>query len=210
MVPRTATLPATVYAVGSHLFRAVYIGEFDYTGSTSATVSQSDVLISTTTALVSSLNPSDYSQAVTFTATVSPSSNAGPGPGGSVTFSDGSTVLGTVPVALSGGHYTASIMESGLAVGTHPITASYGGSTDYTSSASSTLSQVVSKDATSIAGQPLNNGTMTATLTNAQGGPISGGAVVLDREHDSVRRRDQRRGSGDLHGDRPQGSPLGP
>ena len=54
----------------------------------------------TTTTLTSSANPSVQAAPVTFTARVAPTSGIG-APTGSVTFSDGSTVLGTV--ALSGG-----------------------------------------------------------------------------------------------------------
>jgi hypothetical protein len=172
-----ATLPAALYGQGNHSFGAVYLGEFDYSGSTSASVAQTVAVISTTTALTSSINPAAYSVPVIFTATVTPASNAGPGPGGTVTFSDGSTVLGIVPVALSGGHYTASFTDSALAVGGHSITAAYSGATSYGSSASSALSQTITKDNTVIKAAPLNNATMTATLTSAQGAPQSGQTV---------------------------------
>ena len=64
---------------------------------------------------------------------------ASPGTGtptGTVTFKDGSTTLGS-PVALSGG--TATISTSQLAVGSHSITAVYGGDTNFTTSTSSAL-----------------------------------------------------------------------
>ena len=54
----------------------------------------------TSTALESSNNPSLFGQPVTFTATVSASGGA-PAPGGSVSFSDGGTSLGST--TLSGG-----------------------------------------------------------------------------------------------------------
>jgi hypothetical protein len=176
---QTAVLPATEYAVGNHSFSAVYVGEYDYTGSTSNTVTQSVGVISTATTLVSSGTPSSYSVPVTFTATVSPSSNAGPGPGGSVTFADGSTTLATVPVALSGGTYTASFTDAALAIGTHSITASYSGSTAYGASASAAVSQVVNRDGTKVTAQPTTNATMTATLTSAQGAALSGQTLTF-------------------------------
>jgi hypothetical protein len=173
---QTASLPAKVYAMGSHSFSAIYLGEFDYTGSTSNTVAQSVAVIATTTTVASSLNPSSFSVPVTFTATVTPASGSGPGPGGTVTFSDGSTVLGTVPVSASGSSFVASITETNLAVGAHSITASYSGATDYAPSATtSALVQTVVKDGTHIAAQPFTSSkSMTATLTTAQGAPIAG------------------------------------
>jgi hypothetical protein len=128
---------------------------------------------------VTSGTPSSFSVPVTFTATVTPSSNAGPGPSGTITFTDGSTTLATVPVALSGGHYTASYTSAALAVGSHSVTASYSGATDYGSSASAALTQVVNPDGSSVVAQPASNGTMTATLTSAQGAPLSGQTITF-------------------------------
>ena len=74
----------------------------------------------TTTTLISSLNPSFVGQAVTFTATVT--STAGTPPNGeTITFYEGSAVLGTA--ALSAG--TAFLTTSSLSAGTFTITASY-------------------------------------------------------------------------------------
>src|ERR1039458_10509212 len=88
----------------------------------------------TTTTVKSSLNPSTYGSTVTFTATVTPSAATG-----TVTFKDGSTTLGTGTIS-SG---TATYSTSKLAVGSHLITASYGGNTVYNSSISPTLTQGV-------------------------------------------------------------------
>lgn len=97
--------------------------------------------VPTATGLSSSLNPSVYSQLVTFTATVS----AGQGiPTGTVTFHDGASVIGTV--ALSGGK--ASFATSALAAGTHSITAAYGGNSPWVASNSSAIGQTVKKAAT--------------------------------------------------------------
>jgi len=90
----------------------------------------------TTTDLGSNLNPSGYGQAVTFTATVT---SAGPTPTGRVAFKDGTKTIKTV--ALTGG--TASLTMLNLAVGTHSITAEYGGDAANNKSTSSVLNQVV-------------------------------------------------------------------
>lgn len=93
---------------------------------------------STTTTLVSSLNPSVVGQAVTFTASVH--STAGIPPNGeTVTFYNGSAVLGTS--GLSGG--SAALTTSSLPAGIFTITASYGGDANFAGSTSSGLRQVV-------------------------------------------------------------------
>ena len=74
------------------------------------------------TALATSGSPSMVGQPVTFTATVTSKSVAIPN-GGLETFSDGSTVLGSV--ALSGGN--ASYTTSSLSAKTHDIKAAYAG-----------------------------------------------------------------------------------
>src|SRR5262249_23237979 len=90
----------------------------------------------TTTSLVSSLNPSMSAQAVTFTATVT---SAGGTPTGTVTFLDGKIVLGRG--TLNAG--IATFTTSTLAVGTHRITGSYGGSCTFAPSTSTALTQTV-------------------------------------------------------------------
>lgn len=99
------------------------------------------VVPSTTTALESSANPSTYGDSVTFTATVTPSAA-----GGTVTFKDGATAIGSA--TLSGG--VATLTTSSLAAGFHSITAVYGGDATYTGSTNTPLSQTVSEAAQTI------------------------------------------------------------
>jgi len=176
---QVAVLPAQVYAVGAHAFSAVYLGEYDYSGSTSNTANDTVSAIGTTTTLSSSSNPSAYSTSVTFTATVTPTANTGPGASGTVTFTDGSSVLATVPVAASGTNFVATFTTSSLAAGPHSISASYSGTSDYSASASSALTQTVNKDGTSLAAQNASENTMTATLTTAQHNPLAGQTLTF-------------------------------
>ena len=88
------------------------------------------------TSLVSSLNPSTHGASVTFTASVTSTASIPPGV---VTFKDGTITLGTG--TLSSGKATFS--TSALSVGTHSITAVYGATTNFSSSTSAVLSQVV-------------------------------------------------------------------
>jgi hypothetical protein len=113
---------------------------------------------SSSTSVVSSLNPSLSGQSVTFTATVS-----GPGatPTGSVTFLDGSSSLGTAP--LSGA--TAAFTTNTLAVGSHTITARYGGDANFTSSTSGAVTQVVNSSAPAVTSVSPNSGPTTGGTT---------------------------------------------
>jgi len=132
----SASLTTATLTVGTHSITATYSGNTNFSGSTSSPVAQAVGVIGTATALTSSLDPSVFGQAVTFTATVNPFS----GPTGTVQFFDGVNLLGTV--ALSGG--TASLTTSGLAVGTHFITATYSGDSNFGGSTSSPVTQTVS------------------------------------------------------------------
>jgi hypothetical protein len=95
----------------------------------------------TTTALVSSPDPSDFAQSVTFAATVTarPGFYKGP-PLGTVKFLDGTTLLGSSTLNSSG---VAALTTSKLLAGSHSVTASYEGSTDFAPSTSPVLSQTV-------------------------------------------------------------------
>ena len=94
-------------------------------------------LTPTTTTVSSSQNPSTAGQPVTFTATVA---GAGGPPAGTVTFFDGVTSLGTVPLSFG----SAQLTTSALTVGSHSITAQYNGNATFAGSTSAPLVQVVS------------------------------------------------------------------
>ena len=90
----------------------------------------------TTTTLTAAPNPSTSGDTVTLTAGVT--SNAG-APSGQVTFKDGATALGSA--ALSFG--TATFNASGLAAGSHKLTAAYGGGANFAASVSATVTESV-------------------------------------------------------------------
>ncbi len=95
------------------------------------------VPFASTTGLASNLNPSSHGQAVTLSATVTPS---GPyPPTGKVKFLDGTKTIGTAPLSGS----VAQLTKSNLAVGTHPITAQYLGDVANDKSISPVLDQIV-------------------------------------------------------------------
>jgi M6 family metalloprotease-like protein len=95
----------------------------------------------TQTSVTSTANPSFVSQPITLTAVVAPLPPGAGTPGGTVTFTEGSVVLGTAP--LNGG--MASITVSTLGVGNHSIVAVYSGNADCLGSTSPTYNQTVNR-----------------------------------------------------------------
>ncbi len=114
-------------------------------------------------------NPSIYTEAVTLSATVSAVGGTPPD-GENVTFSNGSTAIGTAPLT-SG---VASLTTTALPAGSDSITAAYGGDTYFAGSTSTAINQVV-MDFTVAASPSLQtvtagqNGSTTITVT-PQGG----------------------------------------
>ncbi|HET9409689.1 MAG TPA: Ig-like domain repeat protein [Candidatus Sulfotelmatobacter sp.] len=135
----TATLSISKLVVGAHSITASYAGNANFVASISSTLTQTVSKAKTTTTLTSAPNPSSSGQAVTFTATVTGA--FGGIPGGTVTFKDGTTIIGTGAVSTT--TRQAKLATSKLAVGTHNITAAYSGNTNYLSSTSAVVKQVV-------------------------------------------------------------------
>jgi hypothetical protein len=113
----------------------------------------------TTTSLVSSLNPSNFGQSVSLTATTIPQGQGVPT--GTVNFLDGSKSLGIVRINASG---TATLTTAALAVGTHKITAAYSGDANFAASTSPIVSQVVQGAVVKLNPTSINFGNMTIGL----------------------------------------------
>lgn len=133
--------------------------------------------------MTSNANPAKFGQAVTFKATMGSSSGGGI-PTGAVNFFDNGVLLGTGTINASG---VATFTTSSLSVGSHPITATYGGDSNFTdsNSGSTPLTQTVQKSNTSAtltrstpdANQPL---TLTAAIAPiAPGGGSPTGSVTF-------------------------------
>ena len=99
-------------------------------------------LTPTATGLTSSPNPSKFGQTVTLTATVTaqPGFDTKDKPTGTVSFFDGTTKIGTSNLNSSG---VATLPVTTLAVGTDSITATYSGDTNFVTSTSPAVQQVV-------------------------------------------------------------------
>jgi hypothetical protein len=130
-----------------------------------------------TVSVVSSVNPSTYGANVTFTATLPATAT------GSVTFLDNGVSIGTGAITAG----TATLSSSVLSVGTHPITVSYAGDSNFTANTSAVLSQVVNKGgvtfAVSSSANPSTYGspvTLTITLTGSNGVTPTGNVTVSD------------------------------
>jgi hypothetical protein len=124
----STTFTTSALSVGSNSITAVYGGDSNLVGNTSKAVKQVVNKATTTTALASAQNPSNFGQPVTFTASVGPQFSGTVI--GTVTFYDGTTALHTV--RLSGG--TATFTTSKLASGTHSIMATYSGNISFSGS----------------------------------------------------------------------------
>ena len=88
----------------------------------------------------SSANPSTAGQPVTFTTTVTASISGTGVPTGSVSFYDGTNLLGTSPLNSSG---QAALTTSSLTVGTHTINAHYSGDSTFNPNSAPPLTQTV-------------------------------------------------------------------
>jgi hypothetical protein len=168
---------------GTRAVTATYGGDSTFLGSTTAqsyTVNPAP----TATTVVSSANPSLSGLGVTFTATVTAVPPGAGTPSGTVSFADGATPLGTVPLVAGVVSFTAS----GLALGSHSITATYSGDGNYLTS-SGTVAQQVSQAGTqtslassknpSSTGEPVTLTATVAVLAPGTGTP-TGGVTFLD------------------------------
>jgi len=149
-------LTTAALAVGSHMITAAYGGDANNLASTSAVLTQV-VQQNTTTALTSSKNPAYSGGSVTFTAVVKGLVSGTPT--GTVTFMDGTTSLGTG--TLNSG--TATFTTTSLSVGSHSITAVYGGDTLDVGSTSLAVSETINAADFSVTASPT-----TETITPGQ------------------------------------------
>jgi hypothetical protein len=160
-----ATFTTSALTVGSHTITAIYSGDTIFTSSESASL-QVVNQDGTSGLLISVPGASVFGQPAAFFALVTADDPAAGTPTGTVTFQEGTTVLGA-NVSLSGGY--ATFTTASLSVGSHTITAVYNGDSNFTGSQTddSASPLVVSKDGT------------TTALTSSQKTTVSGENVVF-------------------------------
>jgi hypothetical protein len=129
----TLTISNAPTALNSDQYLAVFTNAAGTLMTSAATLGVNH--LDTTTTVSSSNATSSYGQSVTFTATVSAAAGT---PGGTVSFLDNGYVIGSAP--LTGGK--ATFLTALLGVGTHNITAVYGGDTNDLGSHGSTVQTV--------------------------------------------------------------------
>ena len=181
-----ATFAVSNFAGGQHSISASYAGDANNTPSVSMSIIETVNFITapTKTTLVSRTNPVLAGAPVAFTATVAatdPSSTLGT-IAGSVTFRDGTAIIGAGTVV--GG--VASFSSSFLTVGQHTIVATYSGISTFASSSSTPLVLIVEAGTTvtslasitnpSVGGSPL---TLTAVVSGNTTMP-TGNVTLLD------------------------------
>jgi len=135
-----ATLSTSTLAIGSHPITASFGGDSNYSSSTSSVLAQVINKIPTVITITESTPAQLIKTGITFTANVTaPSPNAT----GTVTFLDGTTVLGTASLTSNGGvavslstNANAALLTSNLAMGAHQIVAVYSGDSTFAPSTS--------------------------------------------------------------------------
>jgi hypothetical protein len=166
-----AHILTTSLAVGSHSASVGYSGDGSFTGSSAGPITFSVARASTTLALSSTPNANAvFNQPVSFLALVSATPPGGGTPAGSVVFTVDGTAQAPVNLTIGG----AALNISSLAVGSHTVSAAYGGSGSFNAGSGGPLTLTVTKADVTLAitysPQPAVGGhslTLTITVTPA-------------------------------------------
>jgi hypothetical protein len=135
-----ATYTTSALKAATHTIKAAYLGDTTFKASSASVQQVVSLYPSSTTAPISSLNPSANGQSVTLTATVT--SPAPSVPTGTVTFKNGTTSLGSVTLSANG---VATLTKTTLPMGSLPITATYNGGAEAAKSTSAATTQTVTQ-----------------------------------------------------------------
>ena len=178
-----ATFPTSSLTLGTHSIKAVFAGDTEHTGSTSATLTQTVATsgTATTTTITPSANPAYGGQSVTLTVKVTSASGT---PTGTATVYEscaytcgtGYNSIGNVTLTSGQGTLTTSVTTYGAGQPSYNFYAIYTGDSTFAASQSSTLTETVSQGATTVGvtssvnpsklGQSV---TLTATVTPVTG-----------------------------------------
>jgi uncharacterized protein YceK len=174
-----ATGSAIYYATGllapnSYPITASFAGTNDLLAS-SASLTQVITASPTSISLTGTPNPGDLNQPISLTATVSKPSSSSSSTllgSGSVFFYDGSTLLGSAPVAANSppltGSVTANFTASFSTLGVHNLTAVYAGDADFLTSTSAVFDETIVAGDFSISVTPTTASLYTGEAATAQ------------------------------------------
>ena len=137
----TAIFNTTALGVGTHTLWARYLGDGIFLPSTSPSASVTVSRAGTTTTLASAPNPSVRKQLVTVTATVAAVAPGGGLATGQVQFFDAKKKLGTASLV----NGVATLQVPFNSMGSHDLTATYGGDGNFTGSASAVFTHTVNR-----------------------------------------------------------------
>jgi hypothetical protein len=175
-----ATLTVSFSTAGTHPLTVSYPGVGFFQAANSAVLNETVQTLGTTLGLTSSVNPVNVNANTVLTATATSTSGT---PTGTITFMDGSTVLGTAPLNASG---VATLTVSFSNPGTHPLTASYPATGAYDAATSPVVNENVQNFAatatltSSVNPVLISNATvLTATITSPAG-PPTGSVTFFD------------------------------
>ncbi len=188
----TGTLTnVTVVGLGMQTVQSTYSPNTQfYKGGTSNKLQLTGTQLATTTAVTVDINPSQYLQQVTFTATVTAPNNGSPT--GTVNFSsdEQGALCNAVPLTPISGASVATCAVSLNIVGSHLITAAYSGDNNYLPGSGSLIQQVNPANTSvvlganppnqQVFGQPV---TLTATVAGAFGGVPTGTVDFTESNH---------------------------
>ncbi len=171
----TATCTVSYPNPGSHSITASYGGDGNFSGSSSQATTVTvnpGTTTSTTTTLAASATSLTAGGSVTYTATVTPGSGGTGEPSGTVAFQDGGSTIsgcGAQPLTAGSSSSTATCTVSYPNPGSHSITASYGGDTNFSGSSS---------QATTVTVNPGTTTSTTTTLAASATSLTAGGSVT--------------------------------
>ena len=132
------------FAVGTYTFSAVFNGSTIFAASTATPIQQTVIPATTTISLSASPNPASQNQTVNLAGTLTaPLSSESPS--GTMTYLDGTTPIGAAPFTGSplANSTSATLPISSLAPGTHTITVSYAGNTNFLASTSAPITLTI-------------------------------------------------------------------
>jgi hypothetical protein len=170
-----ATVTITTLAAGTYQITAVYSGDSNDTGSTSSAITEVVDVIPTTTNLNTAMTTGANPQVI-LVASIENNDAAGPSPTGTVTFTSGTSTIGTAILNAGG----VATLTPSLGVGTFTIVASYPGDSLHGPSTSSsvtvigtgtgsTSSYTLTVSPATVSMATTQNATVTVTLTSISG-----------------------------------------